>query len=129
MLAKTEVKVETPVSTAPAANISGSIGASDAVKEPALQAKTIEAKQPAADATKKTTTTTTIKFFHTEDLAQCQEAEKTQQEALKRIERARKKVYNDQVQQVWGVYMYGLKHVLALNDLSDAPDAILPGNF
>ena len=63
------------------------------------------------------------------DLEEYEEAEKAQEEALKKIERAREIVYKDQVQKVWGVYLYGLKHVLALNDLSHAPDAILPGNF
>lgn len=69
------------------------------------------------------------KSLHSEDLLQYEEAEKLQNEAMNRIEAARQKVNNDQVQQVWGLYMYGLKHVLALNDLSNAPDAILPGNF
>ena len=76
-----------------------------------------------------TKTTTTTKLLHPDDLAQYKDAHKAQQEALNRIAKARRKVYNDQVQQVWGVYLYGLKHVLALNDLSNAPDAILPGNF
>eukprot|EP00531_Pseudo-nitzschia_arenysensis_P011286 CAMPEP_0116149436 /NCGR_PEP_ID=MMETSP0329-20121206/18948_1 /TAXON_ID=697910 /ORGANISM="Pseudo-nitzschia arenysensis, Strain B593" /LENGTH=214 /DNA_ID=CAMNT_0003645753 /DNA_START=23 /DNA_END=667 /DNA_ORIENTATION=+ len=74
-------------------------------------------------------TTTTTKLLHPEDLAHYKEAEAAQKQALIRIEMARQKVHSDQIQQVWGVYKYGLKHVLALNDLSNAPDAILPGNF
>lgn len=30
---------------------------------------------------------------------------------------------------VWGVYKHGLEKISRLNDLRDAPDAILPGNF
>ena len=74
-------------------------------------------------------TMTTRKLFYPEHSVQYEEAENVQYEAMNRIEAARRKVNNDQVEQVWGLYMYGLKHVLALNDLSDAPDAILPGNF
>mmetsp|Transcript_49 Transcript_49/g.107 ORF Transcript_49/g.107 Transcript_49/m.107 type:complete len:222 (-) Transcript_49:561-1226(-) len=77
----------------------------------------------------KTITTTTTKLLHPEDLKKYEEATEKQKRALKNIERARKQIYSSQVQQVWGLYTYGLKHVLALNDLSDAPDAILPGNF
>ncbi len=76
-----------------------------------------------------TKTTTTTILLRPKDLEDYDEAEKAQQEALKKIEQAREKVYKDQIQQVWGVYLYGLKHVLALNDLSNSPDSILPGNF
>ena len=31
--------------------------------------------------------------------------------------------------EVWGIYKYALEKVSNLNDLRDAPDAILPGNF
>mmetsp|Transcript_862 Transcript_862/g.1803 ORF Transcript_862/g.1803 Transcript_862/m.1803 type:complete len:214 (+) Transcript_862:47-688(+) len=72
---------------------------------------------------------TKTKLLYPEDSLRYEEAEKVQIEAMNRIEAARKRVANDQVQHIWGLYMYGLKHVLALNDLSDAPDAILPGNF
>lgn len=115
---ETEVKVEPSAATALATNAStGAPGKSDAQAKPG---------ETAAVATK---TITTTKLFHPEDLAQYKEAEATQEEALKKIEMARQQVYSDQVQKVWGVYTYGLKHVLALNDLSNAPDAILPGNF
>ena len=73
--------------------------------------------------------TTTRLLQLEEDFTRYDEAEKVQKQAMEKIERARRKVYNDQTQKVWGVYLYGLKHVLTLNDLSDAPDAILPGNF
>ena len=64
-------------------------------------------------------------LLNEEDLRRYQDMEDEQNNALKKIEMARWQVYNDQVQQVWGVYTYGLTHVLELNDLSDAPDAIL----
>lgn len=86
-----------------------------------------QSKERETESTTKTKMTT--KLLHPEDLAQYHEAEEVETNALKKIEMAQRKVFNDQVQHVWGVYIYGLKHVLALNDLSDAPDAILPGNF
>lgn len=42
------------------------------------------------------------------------------------------KFYKDKIKSqlyLWDVYKYGLQSVLKLNDLRDAPDAILPGNF
>jgi hypothetical protein len=102
------------------ANDGGTAKAPDTVDGKALQAKKDEGRK---------TSTLTTKLLHPEDLAEYQKAEDVQTVALEKIEKARRKVYNDQVQQVWGLYMYGLKHVLALNDLSNAPDAILPGNF
>jgi len=61
-----------------------------------------------------------------EDLKRYEEMEQEQINAIRKINEARKEVHINQVQNVWGVYTYGLKHVLGLNDLSDAPDAILP---
>lgn len=111
-----EVKVEPTAATALATN--SSTGASGASSDTGAQAGEKTAK-----------TITTTKLLHPEDLAEYMDAEAAQEEALKKIEMARQQVHSDQVQKVWGVYMYGLKHVLALNDLSNAPDAILPGNF
>ena len=111
-----EVKVEPTAATALATN--ASTGASVPSSDSGTQVGENTAK-----------TITTTKLLHPEDLAQYMEAEAAQEEALKKIEIARQQVHSDQVQKVWGVYMYGLKHVLALNDLSNAPDAILPGNF
>ena len=107
---ETTAKADTPASTT-ATNNSASAG-------PTTQAQE----------TKTATKTTTI-LLRPRDLEEYNEAEKAQEESLKKIEQAREKVYKNQVQKVWGVYLYGLKHVLALNDLSNAPDAILPGNF
>jgi hypothetical protein len=123
-----EVKVETSAAAA-LANDSATVGAStnNTIKDPDSQVKKDDEKKTSTTTTTRTTTTT--KLLHPEDLAVYEEAEDVQKQALKKIETARWKVYNDQVQKVWGVYLYGLKHVMALNDLSDAPDAILPGNF
>ena len=87
------------------------------------------ATTPAKEQNTATKTTTTTILLRSKDLEEYEKAENVQQEALKKIERAREKVYKDQIQKVWGVYLYGLKHVLALNDLSNSPDSILPGNF
>jgi len=119
-----EVKAEKSAA-AVLANDNASVGASDKIDDSGLRGKQAEKRKNVAS----TRTKTTTKLLHPEDLARYHEAEDVQKQALKKIERARRTVYNDQVQHVWGVYMYGLKHVLALNDLSDAPDAILPGNF
>lgn len=51
-----------------------------------------------------------------------------QQEELKQIEDTRKDVLQEIVN-VWGVYKYGLMKIGALTELSEAPDAIMPGNF
>ena len=74
-------------------------------------------------------TTTKICLINQEDIKRYKEMEDEQINAIQKIDEARNEFYKDQVQKVWGVYTYGLNHVLGLNDLSDAPDAILPGNF
>ena len=74
-------------------------------------------------------TTTKICLINQEDIKRYKEMEAEQINAIQKIDEARNEFYKDQVQKVWGVYTYGLNHVLGLNDLSDAPDAILPGNF
>lgn len=51
-----------------------------------------------------------------------------QDEEIENIERARKRVRQQQVD-LWDVYKYGLQQIGNLQDLSQAPDAILPGNF
>jgi hypothetical protein len=48
--------------------------------------------------------------------------------AMVRIEAAKQGVQKEQVA-LWGVYTYGLQHVMGLTDLASSPDAILPGNF
>lgn len=55
----------------------------------------------------------------------CLEKEK---QDLKQIEDTRNEVLQEIVD-VWGVYKYGLMQIGALADLSEAPDAIMPGNF
>lgn len=130
-----EIKVKAEPSAAAAlandsaATVGGTSDTTSTIKDPDSQVKKDEEKKTSTVTTTKTTTTTTTKLLHPEDLARYQEAEDVQTQALKKIESARLEVYNDQVQKIWGVYLYGLKHVMALNDLSDAPDAILPGNF
>jgi hypothetical protein len=47
---------------------------------------------------------------------------------IKQLEEKRVAVKQKQVD-FWGVYKYALEKVSNLNDLRDAPDAILPGNF
>ena len=63
-----------------------------------------------------------------QDNEQLEQQEKQLAIDIEKIQDAKQQVYKDQVE-IWGVYKYGLQHVLALNDLSAAPDAILPGNF
>ena len=113
---ETKANTETPTATAVTAT-SNSATATTPAKEQTTATKTT------------TTTTTTTILLRSKDLEEYEKAEKAQQEALKKIERAREKVFKDQIHEVWGVYLYGLKHVLALNDLSNSPDSILPGNF
>ena len=55
----------------------------------------------------------------------CLEKEK---EDLNKIDETRNVVLQEIVD-VWGVYKYGLIRIGALADLSEAPDAIMPGNF
>jgi hypothetical protein len=131
---ETKVKAEPSAAAAlandSAAKVGGASDLTSTIKAPESQVKKDEEKKSSTvTTTTKTKTTTTTKLLHPEDLARYQEAEDVQTQALKKIESARLEVYSDQVQKVWGVYLYGLKHVMALNDLSDAPDAILPGNF
>jgi hypothetical protein len=66
--------------------------------------------------------------FVQQDEIRFKRMEEEQSTALEGIEKAKQRVFADQAD-LWGVYKYGLQHVLNLNDLSDAPDAILPGNF
>lgn len=63
------------------------------------------------------------------DMTLLEQREKECQEELEGIERARQQVFKDEIQTSWGAYKYALQCVLALQNLSAAPDAILPGNF
>jgi hypothetical protein len=47
---------------------------------------------------------------------------------IKQLQQQRQQVVEQQVK-VWDVYKYGLEKISNLNDLRDAPDAIMPGNF
>lgn len=47
---------------------------------------------------------------------------------LQQMEQRRKDVLQKQTE-LWDVYKFGLEKISNLNDLRDAPDAILPGNF
>ena len=51
-----------------------------------------------------------------------------EREEMESITKTRKEIHEQQVE-LWGVYKYGLEKIAGLNDLGDAPDAILPGNF
>jgi predicted nucleic acid-binding Zn-ribbon protein len=110
---------------------------SEAVNRPAA-AETLTPKAPSTREApnngdeKGKTETANFKQTHL-DLAQqdndhLEEEEKQLVVDMAKIESARQRVYKDQVE-LWGVYKYGLQHVMALTDLSAAPDAILPGNF
>lgn len=56
---------------------------------------------------------------------------KIQQQLTQEIEQMEEKKQQTRQKQVafWGLYKYALEKVSKLNDLRDAPDAILPGNF
>lgn len=60
-----------------------------------------------------------------QDLKEYQKRIEQQNDAVKKIHEAREEVYADQIRNVWGRYKYGLTHVLSLNDLKNAPDAIM----
>lgn len=62
-------------------------------------------------------------------LSQLEELERQCEDEIRRIESARRQFLTDQIQNSWGCYKFSLRHVLQLQNLSDAPDAILPGNF
>jgi hypothetical protein len=63
-----------------------------------------------------------------EDLQRYQELSKQAQDELDSIAEQRQEIYTKQVE-LWGAYKYGLEKISNLNDLGEAPDAILPGNF
>ncbi|OEU20612.1 hypothetical protein FRACYDRAFT_234244 [Fragilariopsis cylindrus CCMP1102] len=115
------------------------IGAVAAVTETTIQKQLSDSNGPIEKEKKEsdadndndnsTKTTTKICLINQEDIKRYEEMEDEQINAIQKIDEARNEFYKDQVQKVWGVYTYGLNHVLGLNDLSDAPDAILPGNF
>lgn len=62
------------------------------------------------------------------DLKRCQATYQIQQEELEKMENTRQKILQEVVE-VWGAYRYGLTQIAGLTDLSEAPDAIMPGNF
>ena len=64
----------------------------------------------------------------TEDLQRYQDLSKQAQNELDSIAEQRHQIYTKQVE-LWGAYKYGLEKISNLNDLGEAPDAILPGNF
>jgi len=102
---------------------SGAVGETSKSSDDPKERSENETTKTATIAT--STTTTRVLMLHPRDLNEYQEAEDRQKKALRNIESARQQVYKDQSQQVWGLYMYGLKYVLAIKDLSDAPDAIM----
>ncbi|KAG7343742.1 hypothetical protein IV203_021750 [Nitzschia inconspicua] len=91
---------------------------------------TIEQADTATTTTTNTTasTTTTTIDLAQQEMGRCEQDEWNLQVATDRIQQAKERVQKDQVE-LWGVYRYGLQHVMGLNDLASAPDAILPGNF
>ena len=62
------------------------------------------------------------------DVERYQKRLEREREEMEAIARTREELKKEQVE-LWGVYKYGLKQIIGLNDLGDAPDAILPGNF
>lgn len=53
---------------------------------------------------------------------------KAEDEEIKHVQDTRNRVIQDQIE-LWALYKYGLAKINNLNDLSKAPDAIMPGNF
>lgn len=47
---------------------------------------------------------------------------------IEQVQRTRRQ-FTDRVQQIRNAYLYGLQAVWEVQDLRDAPDAIMPGNF
>lgn len=80
------------------------------------------------DSSKLSETTETQKDFVAQDIQRYQDLLTQETEALEKVKAARKRVHQEQAE-IWGVYKYGLRTIMGLNDLSEAPDAILPGNF
>lgn len=90
------------------------------------EATTIEKPKEKRDGSQKIETKI-VDLAHT-DAEYYDEKERTVLLANSKMESAKKEIYKEQIE-LWGVYMYGLQHVMTLNDLAAAPDAILPGNF
>jgi flagellar biosynthesis/type III secretory pathway protein FliH len=67
------------------------------------------------------------KLYQT-DVARYEQCLQAEQKECEGIAKTRQEIYRQQVE-LWGVYKYGLEQIASLNDLGDAPDAILPGNF
>ena len=61
------------------------------------------------------------------DTYYAQQSQQLKQE-LEQMENKRLETRQKQIE-FWGLYKYALEKVSKLNDLRDAPDAILPGNF
>jgi hypothetical protein len=66
--------------------------------------------------------------LHQNDVARYEQCLQSEQKEREGIAKTRQEIYRQQVE-LWGVYKYGLEQIASLNDLGDAPDAILPGNF
>lgn len=115
-------------------NNDNDVGESAEEVAPAEEAETNAAEESKADDVsydikkKKEDAVTVTLHFEAQDDSRYKYMEEEQARALDGIEMAKQRVFNDQTD-LWGVYKYGLQHVLNLNDLTDAPDAILPGNF
>jgi tRNA (Thr-GGU) A37 N-methylase len=63
-----------------------------------------------------------------DDIKRYQETFQQQQAESEQQQETRRKVLQEMVH-VWGAYRYGLTKIAGLADLSEAPDAIMPGNF
>lgn len=62
------------------------------------------------------------------DIQRCQDDLQRQDHELSQMEDTKQQVLQEIID-VWGVYKYGLTKIAALTELSEAPDAIMPGNF
>jgi hypothetical protein len=125
----------TATATASDDGVSGvAASAAETIQKQSSANGSIEKEKKESDNNNSTKTTTIEKtkiclINQEKDIKRYKEMEDEQINTIQKIDEARNEFYKDQVQKVWGVYTYGLNHVLGLNDLSDAPDAILPGNF
>lgn len=69
-----------------------------------------------------------LKKMRQEDLRRYKEQLRQVETEIEQQQITRKIILQEMVD-VWGVYRYGLAKIAALTDLSNAPDAVMPGNF
>lgn len=87
-----------------------------------------ESKASATSETKDSNSLDVVDVHIQSDIDRYKHLLTTENEEIKRIQDARDRVMQDQID-LWALYKYGLAKINNLNDLSKAPDAIMPGNF